>query len=194
MSKNLKRFALVTLSIAFMLLLLTACGGSESPVETTETPAVESLTQSPKNQTEPESVPLPVEDNRLGVDLSDVVNSCPSGSLSYDGDITLCNLDNLIAFSVVGNPNNPEKFGVLFYASAYDNYQNEQVVKVLNMLNSNFFTNSIITTQDIILEATQSVLNNGETRYLSRDGYQIQLYADPSEDGGGSVAAYYVTK
>ena len=193
MKKNVKRLTFATLSIVLILLLLTACGDSSAPELNPEPPPVETPAPSPE-PIEPDPAPLPIEDNRLGVNLNDLVNSCPSTSRTYEGDLFSCNLDNLVMFTIVGDVSNPEKFGVLFYASAYNDYQNEQVAQILNMMNAKFFTNYIGTTKDIILEATQSVLSDGEKRYLYRDGYNIELYGNPAQDGGGSVAAYYITK
>jgi len=191
MKKSLAKISLVTLSIFLTLLLVTACGSSDTSDPAPENPPVESPAPTP----DPEPTePLPTEDNGLGVNLYDLVNSCPSESLNYEGTLTNCNLDNLVMFTIVGEINNPEKFGVLFYASAYNDYQNEQVAEVLNALNARFFTDSISVTQGIILEATQSVLNNGERRYLYIDGYKVEIYGSPAQDGGGSVASYFITK
>jgi hypothetical protein len=181
--------SIILLVILTVLLLLSACDEVEQTTNNSENTPIE--TPTPKS-IEPETPTI--EDNRLGINLYDLVNSCPSESLTYEGNLTNCNLDNLVMFTIVGEIDNPDKFGVLFYASAYNDYQNEQVAEVLNAINSKFFSNYNSTTKDIILEATQSVLNNGEKQYLYRDSYQVQITGSPAQDGGGSIASYYITK
>ncbi len=199
MKKYLAKASLVILSVILMLLIVTACGESESPVETTETPSVEKpATPNPEQTepTEPEPEPLPepepVIDNGLRVDVSDMFVNCPSSSLTYDGDLTNCNLDDLVMFSAKGDTSNPEKFGVMFYASKDNNYQNQQVAKVLNAINNKFFYDGESVTMEILSKSLDSIYSGFTTEHLSVGNYDIQINTSAAQDGG--IIYYFITK